>query len=91
MLFSSEYERNRHMDGCFDGRYSCTGCSTIFHYYDDVAKHVSAGCPASRLARVEILDPVPRWRKGGKKRSKLLLRPHSGDHLYKELGYGGTA
>lgn len=91
MLFPTEYERNRHMDGCFNGRHSCTGCATIFHYYDDADKHVLAGCPASHGARVDTLDPVPLWRKAGFERSKLLLRPHSGDHLYKELGYGGIA
>ncbi|KAI0085738.1 hypothetical protein BDY19DRAFT_389170 [Irpex rosettiformis] len=87
MLFTSEYERNRHMDGCFDGRHNCTGCGTIFQYHDDGVRHVEARCPVDSLARLETFDPVPHWRKRDSEHSKRILKPHFEDHLYKELGY----
>ncbi len=90
MIFDNEYERNRHMDSCFEGRYVCTGCNTRFHFHEDCLSHVETGCPIGKYAEVFTIDPIPYWRQKGSEHSKLLLVPHSEDHLYEELGYTST-
>ncbi|KAI0685898.1 hypothetical protein BC835DRAFT_1420820 [Cytidiella melzeri] len=84
MIFGDYVSRNIHMDDCFKGRYECIGCSAIFHNPFNADDHCHYECRDSD--GVEILDPMPHWRK--EMNRDFLLQPHPDDHLWLELGYG---
>ncbi|KAI0685894.1 hypothetical protein BC835DRAFT_1454524 [Cytidiella melzeri] len=70
-----------HMDDCFEGRYQCTRCKTVFRLSFSADEH----CRCRTSEGFTVMDPIPHWRVQTNRR--FLLRPHPDDHLWRELGY----